>query len=73
MPHEIKIRDTGFAAARTAAGYSSDYSLAKAMGVSRSTVVRALRGSIKPGGQFIAGALMALDTATFEELFEVQP
>ncbi|WP_209649125.1 transcriptional regulator [Kibdelosporangium banguiense] len=71
MPQEIKVRKTGFAVARTEAGYSSDYALAKAMGVARSTVVRVLADEIRPGGAFIAGALAALPRQKFEDLFEV--
>lgn len=72
MPQEIKVRKTAFATARAAAGYGSDYSLAKAMGVARSTVVRVLADEIRPGGTFIAGALAALPQQRFEDLFEVE-
>ncbi|WP_245950246.1 transcriptional regulator [Saccharothrix carnea] len=61
-------------AARRSALYS-DYVLAPAMGVNRSTVSRVLTGEIRPGAAFIAGALAAFAplSVQFEDLFEVVP
>ena len=72
MPQKIKVRRAAFAVARAAAGYRSDYSLAKAMQVARSTVGRVLEGDIRPGAAFIGGALAALPEQKFEDLFEVE-
>ncbi|WP_447005150.1 transcriptional regulator [Saccharothrix isguenensis] len=48
----------------------SDYALAKAMGLDRSTVGRVIKGQLQPGPAFIGGALSALDRQ-FDDLFEV--
>ncbi|MFD1146097.1 transcriptional regulator [Saccharothrix hoggarensis] len=53
------------------AGFRSDYALARAMGVNRSTVARVRSGEMRPGRAFISGALKALDPMEFEDLFEV--
>ena len=53
------------------AGYYSDYSLAPAMGVHRSTISRVRSGSAQPGKAFISGALTVLAPYEFDDLFEV--
>ncbi|WP_121010755.1 helix-turn-helix domain-containing protein [Saccharothrix australiensis] len=71
MPKTIRLRTAAFAKAALLAGYPSDYALAKAMGVNRSTVARVLNGELRPGPAFIGGALTALAPMQFEDLFEV--
>jgi hypothetical protein len=53
------------------AGFQSEYALARAMEVNRSTVARVFSGQLKPGPAFIAGALTALAPLEFVDLFEV--
>ncbi|GGP72717.1 hypothetical protein [Saccharothrix coeruleofusca] len=69
----IRLRRSDFLAAMADAGLHSEYALAKAMGINRSTVSRVLDGSLQPGAAFIGGALAALPTSTFETLFQVVP
>ncbi|XVS65787.1 AMED_5909 family protein [Actinosynnema sp. CA-299493] len=71
-PHEIRLRDDMFAKAMRLAGFQSDYAVAKAMGLHRSTVKRARAGELRPGARFISGALTALAPFDFEDLFEVE-
>ncbi|QFZ16579.1 hypothetical protein [Saccharothrix syringae] len=73
MPHTIKLRTTAFTKAVQLAGFQSDYALARAMGVNRSTVTRVLSGMLQPGPAFIGGALIALAPMQFDDLFEVVP
>ncbi|MBB5956418.1 pyocin large subunit-like protein [Saccharothrix tamanrassetensis] len=73
MPKTIRLRTKAFAKAALLAGYTSDYALAKAMEVNRSTVARVLSGHLHPGPAFIGGALTALAPMQFEDLFEVVP
>ncbi|QTR03442.1 hypothetical protein J7S33_31855, partial [Saccharothrix algeriensis] len=47
--------------------------LAKAMGVSRSTIGRVRHGDLQPGPAFIGGVLVALAPMQFNDLFEVVP
>ncbi|CCH29324.1 transcriptional regulator [Actinosynnema sp. NPDC047251] len=71
MPNAIRLRIATFANASLLAGYSSDYALAKAMNLNRSTVARVRNGELQPGSAFIAGALVALKPMQFEDLFDV--
>jgi hypothetical protein len=71
MPHTIRLRTDMFARTVQLAGFRSDYALAKAMGVNRSTVTRVLGGELRPGPAFIGGALVALAPMQFDDLFEV--
>ncbi|CCH27964.1 transcriptional regulator [Actinosynnema sp. NPDC047251] len=71
MPKTIRLRAQAFAKAALLAGFSSDYALAKAMEVNRSTVARVLSGELRPGPAFIGGALAALAPMQFDDLFEV--
>ncbi|MEV0681923.1 hypothetical protein AB0I60_35920 [Actinosynnema sp. NPDC050436] len=71
MPYTVKLRITMFERAATLAGFASDYALAHAMGVNRSTIGRVRSGNLQPGAAFIAGALVALAPMTFGDLFEV--
>ncbi|MFD0201445.1 MULTISPECIES: transcriptional regulator [Saccharothrix] len=71
--YTVKVRGDMFTKAVRLAGYRSDYSTAKAMGLNRSTVSRVLSGELQPGAAFIAGALVVLEPMTFADLFEVVP
>ncbi|WP_447005511.1 transcriptional regulator [Saccharothrix isguenensis] len=71
MPNKIKLRTDVFSRAARLAGFTSDYALAKAMDVNRSTVARVLGGELQPGAAFIGGALTALAPMQFHDLFEV--
>jgi hypothetical protein len=53
------------------AGFHTDYALAKAMDVNRSTVHRVRTGYLQPGPAFIGGALTALAPMGFDDLFDV--
>jgi len=72
MPYTIRLRTLAFVQAARRGGYTSDYALARAMGVNRSTVTRVVKGDLQPGAGFIAGALIAL-RADFPDLFEIIP
>jgi hypothetical protein len=71
MPHTVRLRTDFFAKAARLAGFRSDYGLAKAMGVNRSTIARVVSGQLQPGAAFIGGALVALAPMRFDDLFEV--
>ncbi|WP_433269653.1 transcriptional regulator [Actinosynnema sp. CS-041913] len=71
VQYGVKLRRNVFDKAAGSAGLRSDYALAKAMKVNRSTVTRVRRGELRPGSAFIGGALKALAPWVFEELFEV--
>lgn len=71
MPYTIKLRRGVFTKAARLAGFRSDYALAKAMGVNRSTVARVMAGHLQPGPTFIAGALLALTPMQFHDLFHI--
>ncbi|XVS68101.1 transcriptional regulator [Actinosynnema sp. CA-299493] len=73
MPYTIKLRTDVFRKAARLAGFRSDYALAKAMDVNRSTVARVLGGDLQPGPAFIGGAVTALAPMQFEDLFEIAP
>ncbi|MCC8248027.1 transcriptional regulator [Saccharothrix luteola] len=73
MPYTIKLRTDVFTKAARLAGFRSDYALAKAMDVNRSTVARVLGGELQPGAAFIGGALTALAPMQFDDLFEIVP
>nr|WP_081915930.1 hypothetical protein [Saccharothrix sp. NRRL B-16314] len=70
MRYRVKLR-TGVFSLLCRAKFRSEYALAKAMGVNRSTVGRVLAGELQLGSAFIAGALTAFTPVTFEDLFEV--
>lgn len=72
-PQTIRLREDAFTKARKLAGFHSDYALAKAMGVNRSTVTRVLTGRLQPGPAFIGGALTALTPLQFNDLFDIVP
>ncbi|MDQ0377912.1 transcriptional regulator [Amycolatopsis thermophila] len=69
--HTIKLRPGELDKAIRLKHFPSDYALARAMGVARSTVVRVRAGQIEPGPRFIAGALVAFPELRFEDLFEI--
>lgn len=71
--YTVKLRLDTFDKATRLAGYRSDYSAAKAMGLNRSTLSRVLSGELQPGATFIAGALVALQPLAFDDLFEIVP
>lgn len=73
MPHTIRLRTDVFSKAARLAGFLSDYALAQAMSVNRSTVARVTSGELQPGPAFIGGALVALNPMQFHDLFEVVP
>lgn len=67
--YRIRLRRDELLQARKAAGLDSDYALAMAIGVNRSTVARVLAGSLQPGAAFIAGVVAVF--ARFDRYFEV--
>lgn len=69
-PYTVRLRASEFLDAARRARFTSDYALARAMGVNRSTVTRVLKGDLQPGPAFIAGAVTAL-SADFAHLFEI--
>ncbi len=69
--YSIRLRFVQFDKAVRLASFPSDYALARAMKVNRSTVMRVRAGRLQPGPAFIGGALKALDPMTFHDLFEV--
>ncbi|MEU4767071.1 transcriptional regulator [Actinosynnema sp. NPDC023794] len=71
MPYTVRLRTASFTKAVALAGITSDYALAKRMGVNRSTAMRVRTGQLQPGAAFIAGALVALAPMQFDDLFEV--
>ncbi|GAA1301351.1 transcriptional regulator [Saccharothrix xinjiangensis] len=73
VPHTVRLRKEAFTKATGLAGFRSDYALARAMGVNRSTVTRVLTGHLHPGPAFIGGALTALAPMQFNDLFQVVP
>jgi hypothetical protein len=71
MARTIRLRSEAFGKAMRLAGYTSDYGLAKAMEVNRSTLARVVAGELQPGPAFIGGALTALAPMQFDDLFTV--
>ncbi|MCC8245056.1 transcriptional regulator [Saccharothrix luteola] len=69
--YNVALRTDAFSKAVRLAGFRSDYKLAKAMGLNRSTVTRVMSGDLRPGPAFIAGALVVLPPMVFEDLFDV--
>ncbi|RKT85634.1 hypothetical protein SAMN05421805_12763 [Saccharopolyspora antimicrobica] len=67
----IQIRSDALKRHRIAAGLTSNYALARAMGLEQSTLSRTLGTGRAPSSLFVAGLLRALQPATFEELFEL--
>ncbi|MBB4967811.1 transcriptional regulator [Saccharothrix violaceirubra] len=67
----VRLRVHVFDRMARAAGFRSDFQVAAAMGVNRSTVKRVKDGKLRPGPAFIGGALTALAPKKFEELFQV--
>lgn len=68
----IRIRVDRLDVARRVAGYDSNRALAQAMGMSHSTVGRALSGESAIGSELIAGLLRAFPGLAFEDLFTVE-
>jgi hypothetical protein len=73
MAHTVRVRAGMIEKAMSLSGHRSDYSMAKAMGINRSTLARVRAGQLQPGPSFIAGALIALSPFQFCDLFEVVP
>ena len=71
MSYTIRLRALAFETAARRAGFSSDYALARAMKVDRSTVMRVRKGDLHPGPAFIGGALKALSPMRFDDLFMI--
>lgn len=69
--YTVRLRVDRFDLATRVAGLESDYEIADALGVHRSTVGRVLADELRPGPVFIAGALSAFKTMSFTDLFEV--
>lgn len=69
--YNVALRTEVFTKAARLAGFRSDYKLAEAMGLNRSTVARVLSGDLRPGAAFIAGSLAALSPMQFDDLFAV--
>ncbi|MFT7839515.1 transcriptional regulator [Saccharothrix sp. BKS2] len=67
----MRLRGEAFGKAVRLARFESDYALAEAMKVNRSTVLRVRAGSLRPGPAFIGGALTALAPMVFDDLFEI--
>ncbi|MFD7653939.1 transcriptional regulator [Actinosynnema sp. NPDC059797] len=68
----VRLRTEKFGRVVELAGFRSDYALARAMGLNRSTVTRVRTGQLQPGRAFISGALKALVPMEFDDLFEVE-
>ncbi|QTR02668.1 transcriptional regulator, partial [Saccharothrix algeriensis] len=60
MSYTVRLRLKAFEEGSLSAGFTSDYGLARAMGLNRSTVGRVRGGGLQPGPAFIGGALIAL-------------
>ncbi|GAA1313698.1 transcriptional regulator [Saccharothrix xinjiangensis] len=71
MTHTIALRTAEFAKLVRLAGFRSDYELARAMGLNRSTVTRVREGLLQPGPAFIAGSLIVLNPLEFKDLFKI--
>jgi hypothetical protein len=71
VPYTVRLRQDHFTKAAQLARLCSDYALAKAMEINRSTVARVRNGELRPGPTFIGGALRALTPMQFDDLFEV--
>ncbi|MFE9748271.1 transcriptional regulator [Saccharothrix saharensis] len=69
--YRVALRTDIFTKAAQLAGFRSDYTLAAAMGLNRSTVGRVVSGDLRPGPAFIAGALVALEPMNFDDLFAI--
>lgn len=65
----IRLRKEELDQACKAAGLKSDYAVARAIGVNRSTVTRVFAGDLQPGSAFIAGVVAVF--ARFDRYFEV--
>lgn len=73
VPNTVMLRTEIFTKAMLLAGFRSDYGMAKAMDVNRSTLARVLSGDLRPGPVFIASALTVLTPMEFKDLFEIVP
>ena len=71
--YTVRLRVAEFQRAARRSALYSDYVLASAMGVNRSTISRVVTGELRPGARFIAGALAAFAPikVQFGDLFEV--
>ncbi|PSL51412.1 hypothetical protein B0I31_12141 [Saccharothrix carnea] len=70
MSYTVRVRSAAFTEAMRAR-FGTEYRLAAAMSVNRSTLNRVLTGSLRPGPAFIAGALTAFAPITFDALFDI--
>jgi predicted transcriptional regulator len=67
----IKLRTDRLRVHARKLGITSETGLAAHLGVARSTVVRVQGGTLAPGENFIAAALLAFPDLKFEDLFRV--
>jgi hypothetical protein len=73
MAHTVRVKSGMIEKAMSLSGHRSEYSMAKAMGINRSTLARVRSGQLQPGPSFIAGALIALSPFEFSDIFEIVP
>jgi hypothetical protein len=71
MQATIRLRHSQWTKLVQLAGITSDQTLARRMGISRSSVSRVLRNGGEVGARFIAGALVAFPELDFDDLFVV--
>lgn len=67
----LKIRHDHLAEHRKRANLTGEQDLADAMGANRGTVNKVLNGKAKPGPDFIASLVGALNCPDFTDLFEI--
>lgn len=68
----VALRRDNLDELRRAHGISSEADLARAIGVSPTTLWRISRGDVVPSQMFIARVLIAFPQAKFETLFEIK-
>lgn len=74
MNAHLRLRRDELAKHRVRAGLEGDPELAKAMGADRATVYRVLRGKARPGGDFVASLMAALNSdVAFGDIWEIVP
>jgi hypothetical protein len=71
MAAQLRLRVDVFLAHCRANGWEFENQQAAGLGVAPSTVNRVLKGTQRPGGQFISAVLRAFPDADFTELFEL--
>lgn len=71
MAVEVCLRVEAYLEQCRARGWAFESQQAAGLGLAASTVHRVLRGTQKPGGQFIGAVLRAFPDADFAQLFDV--